>query len=106
MPSSVPVTLTSLGQHRCQQLADYGAPLAHLALLAVGEVRDDPDDVLGTGRLQCVRHYQQLHDSCVHIPGRFENHFTISGCFPNATSFPFKPIPLLRLPGKQCYILS
>lgn len=60
-------TRTCLRQHGRQQLAHDGAPLPHLALLAVGEVRDDPDNVPGTGGLQCVRHDQKLHHSCVHI---------------------------------------
>lgn len=70
----IPVTLTCLGEHRSQQLADYRAPLPHFALFAVGEIRDDPNDVPGTGSLQCIRHYQQLHDSSIHISRRFENH--------------------------------
>ena len=70
----LPVTPTCLGEHRSQQLADYRAPLPHFALFAVGEVRDDPNDVPGTGSLQCIGHYQQLHDSGIHISRRFENH--------------------------------
>lgn len=70
----VPATLTCLGEHRSQQLADYRAPLPHFALFAIGEVRDDPNDVPGTGSLQCICHYQQLHDSGIHI-SRFENHY-------------------------------
>lgn len=70
----LPVTPTCLGEHWSQQLADYRAPLPHFALFAVGEVRDDPNDVPGAGRLQCIGHYQQLHDSSIHISRRFENH--------------------------------
>lgn len=66
--------LTCLGKHGSQKLADYGASLPHFALFAVGEVRDDPDDVPGTGSLQCISHYQQLHHSSIHIPMRFQNH--------------------------------
>lgn len=58
---------TCFGQHGCQQFAHDGAPLPHLALLAVGEVGDDPDDVLSARGLQSVRHDQQLHDGSVHI---------------------------------------
>lgn len=65
---------TCFGQHRSQQFADDGAPLPHFALLAVGEVRDDPNDIPGTGCLQGISHYQQFHDSSVHIPERFKNH--------------------------------
>lgn len=80
MPSStkpavllLPGTLTCLGKHRSQQLANYGAPLPHFALFAVGEVRDDPNDVPGTGSLQCIGHDQQLHDSSIHISRRYEH---------------------------------
>lgn len=51
-------TLTCFRQHGRQELAHDGTPLPHLALLAVGEVRDDSDYVPGTGRLQCVSHDQ------------------------------------------------
>ena len=44
-------TLTCFCQHGCQELAHNGAPLPHLALLAVGEVGDDANDVPGTGGL-------------------------------------------------------
>lgn len=59
--------LTCFCQHGCQELAHNGAPLPHLALLAVGEVGDDANDVPGTGGLQCIRHDQQLHHSRVHV---------------------------------------
>lgn len=58
---------TSFSQHGCEQLADNGSSLPHLALLAVGKVGNDPDDILGTGSLQGISHNQQLHDSCVDI---------------------------------------
>lgn len=79
MPSStepavllLPGTLTCLSKHWSQQLADYGAPLPHFALFAVGEVGDDPNDVPGTGSLQCIGHDQQFHDSSIHISRRFQ----------------------------------
>lgn len=58
---------TRLGQHGRQELAHDGAPLPHLALLAVGEVGNDADDVPGAGGLQGVGHDQQLHHGRVHI---------------------------------------
>lgn len=47
--------------------AHNGAPLPHLALLAVGEVGDDTNDVPGTGGSQRICHDQQLHHGRVHV---------------------------------------
>lgn len=51
-------TLTGFRQHGRQELAYDGAPLPHLALLAVGEVGDDADNIPGTRGLQCISHDQ------------------------------------------------
>lgn len=60
--------LTGFAHHGGQQLGDDGAPLPHLALLAVGEVGEDARDALGAGRLTRIHHDEQLHDGGVHVP--------------------------------------
>lgn len=59
--------LTGFAHHAGDELGDDGAPLPHLALLAVGEVGEDACDALGAGGLARVHHDQHLHDGGVHI---------------------------------------
>lgn len=58
---------TGFAHHGGQQLGNDGAPLPHLALLAVGEVGDHTNDALGTGGLTGIHHDQELHDGGIHI---------------------------------------
>lgn len=64
--------LTSFTHHRGNKLGDDGAPLSHLALLAVGEVGEDARDASGTGRPARVHQDQHLHYGGVHIPDAAE----------------------------------
>lgn len=61
--------LTRFAHHGGQQLGDDGAPLPHLALLAVREIGHYAGDAVGTGSAAGVYHDQQLHDGRVHVPG-------------------------------------
>ena len=55
--------------HVCEQLGSDAAPLSHLAVLAVGEVRHYPYDLFRRRRLGCVARYQHFHDGVVDRDG-------------------------------------
>lgn len=58
-----------LAHHLGQQLGHDAAPLTHLALLRVRQVRNDADNGPCRRRLAGVRHDQQLHNVVVDISG-------------------------------------
>ena len=57
---------TGDGHHLREQFGDNAASFPHLALLAVGQIRNDSDNLTGRCSLECVRHDQHLHHVIVH----------------------------------------
>jgi len=59
---------TSFTHHGGDEFGHDGAPLPHLALLAVGEIRQNARDAASTRGPAGIHQDQHLHDGGVHIP--------------------------------------